>query len=40
MLNGLEWTARSVDDRPVEVGAIVEVVKVEGVKVIVKPFKI
>lgn len=36
MLNGLEWTARSVDDRVIEVGAIVEVVKVEGVKVIVK----
>ena len=36
MLNGLEWTARSVDDRVMEVDTIVEVVKVEGVKVIVK----
>ena len=36
MLNGLEWTARSVDDRVIGVDTIVEVVKVEGVKVIVK----
>ncbi len=36
MLNGLEWTARSDDDRVIEVGTIVEVIKVEGVKVIVK----
>lgn len=36
MLNGLEWTARSVDDRVISVDTIVEVVKVEGVKVIVK----
>ena len=36
MLNGLEWTARSVDDRVIEVDTIVEVVRVEGVKVIVK----
>ncbi len=36
ILNGLEWTARSVDDRIIEAGAIVEVVKIKGVKVIVK----
>lgn len=36
MLNGLEWTARSEDDRIIEVGTIVEVIRVEGVKVIVK----
>ncbi len=36
MLNGLEWTARSVDDRVIGVDTIVEIVKVEGVKVIVK----
>lgn len=36
MLNGLEWSARSVDDRVIGIDTIVEVVKVEGVKVIVK----
>ena len=36
MLNGLEWSARSIDDRVIGIDTIVEVVKVEGVKVIVK----
>ncbi len=35
-LNGVEWTARSVDNNNIEKGALVEVVSVEGVKVIVK----
>lgn len=36
MINGLEWSAKSENDEVFEPGVIVEVVKVEGVKVIVK----
>jgi len=36
IVNGLEWTARSVDDELIKTDTIVEVVRVEGVKVIVK----
>lgn len=36
MINGLEWTAKTEDDRIIEPDEIVEVVKIEGVKVIVK----
>ncbi len=35
-LNGIEWSARSVDDLPIEEGAVVKVVKIEGVKLIVE----
>lgn len=35
-LNGIEWSARSNDDLPIEEGALVRVVKIEGVKLIVE----
>lgn len=35
-VDGVEWTARSVDDSTVEAGAIVSVERIEGVKAIVK----
>lgn len=35
-VNGVEWTARSVDDTVVEEGSLVEVVEVKGVKLFVK----
>ena len=34
---GEEWTARSVDDQPIERGTIVKVVSVEGLTVLVEP---
>ncbi|SFR84341.1 NfeD family protein [Anaeromicropila populeti] len=36
MINGLEWTARSETNQVISTGSKVEVVKVEGVKLIVK----
>ena len=37
MLNGLTWTARTLEeDSPVEKDRIVEVLRVDGVKLIVK----
>lgn len=35
-ISGLIWTARSLDNNPIDAGNIVEVVSIEGVKVIVK----
>lgn len=35
-LSGLVWTARSVDETTVEVGSVVRVVRIEGVKLIVE----
>ena len=36
-LNGLDWTARTEDNQEIiEAGALVEVIRVEGVKVVVK----
>ncbi len=35
-LNGLEWTARSVDDEVIPMGTEVEIVAISGVKAIVK----
>ena len=35
-LNGLEWTARSVDDKPIPMGTEVEIVAISGVKAIVR----
>lgn len=34
--NGMEWTARSLDDSLIEEGAVVVIDKIEGVKAIVK----
>lgn len=34
--NGMEWTARSLDDSKIEEGAVVVIEKIEGVKAIVK----
>lgn len=34
--NGMEWTARSLDDSLIEEGAVVVIEKIEGVKAIVK----
>lgn len=34
--NGMEWTARSLDDSVIEEGAVVTIEKIEGVKAIVK----
>lgn len=36
-INGLEWTARSVDDSVIEAGSPVIIKKVSGVKLIVEP---
>ncbi len=37
-VNGLEWTARAVsDDQIIENGALVTVIRIEGVKLIVEP---
>lgn len=36
LVNGLEWTARSVDDAIIEKDTTVEIVEVKGVKLIVK----
>lgn len=35
-LNGIEWSARSIGDLPIEEGSLVRVVKIEGVKLIVE----
>lgn len=35
-INGLVWTARSLDSNRIDAGNIVEIVSIEGVKVIVK----
>jgi membrane protein implicated in regulation of membrane protease activity len=32
-----DWSARSTDERPIEVGVTVEVVSIEGVAVLVRP---
>lgn len=38
-VDGKEWTARSTEDKViVEAGSLVEVVAIEGVKIIVKPY--
>ena len=36
-LNGMEWTARSSTGKPIPVGSVVKVEKVEGVKLFVAP---
>ena len=36
-LNGMEWTARSSTGKPIPVGSVVKVEKVEGVKLFVTP---
>ena len=36
-INGLEWTARSLSGEPIPEGTMVEVCRVEGVKVFVAP---
>lgn len=36
LVNGLEWTSRSVDDSVIDAGTKVEIVEVKGVKLIVK----
>lgn len=36
-VNGLEWSARSVDGNPIPKGTLVRIDHVEGVKLIVKP---
>lgn len=36
-LNGMEWTARSTDGAPIAPGTLVQVDKIEGVKVFVSP---
>lgn len=38
-INGLEWTARSVDDSIIESGKLTEIVEIRGVKLIVKKIK-
>lgn len=36
-LNGMAWTARSASGEPIEVGKLVKVERIEGVKVFVSP---
>lgn len=38
-INGLEWTARAVDDVTIDAGKIAEIIEIRGVKVIVKEKK-
>lgn len=38
-IGGVEWTARSADDSPIEKDAVVRVTKIEGVKVFVELVK-
>jgi len=38
-IGGVEWSARSADDTPIEQDAVVRVTKIEGVKVFVEPVK-
>lgn len=39
-VDGKEWTARSAEDKVIlEAGSLVEVTAIEGVKIIVKPYK-
>lgn len=38
-LSGMEWTARSTDGNPIPQGTLVQVERIEGVKVIVFPVK-
>ena len=39
-LGGMYWTARSEDGHPIPAGALVEVARIEGVKVFVKTVKV
>ena len=39
-LGGMYWSARSEDGHPIPTGALVEVARIEGVKVIVKTVKV
>ena len=39
-LGGMYWTARSTDNTPIEAGTLVQVDRVEGVKVFVTPVKV
>lgn len=36
-ISGADWTARAEDDRPIPAGSKVQVLRIEGVKVIVAP---
>ena len=36
-LGGVEWTARSTTDDPIEAGTLVTIDRIEGVKVFVTP---
>ena len=38
-INGVEWSARSTTEAPIEVGTLVAVDRIEGVKVFVTPVK-
>jgi membrane protein implicated in regulation of membrane protease activity len=39
-LGGMYWTARSTDNTPIEAGTLVQVDRIEGVKVFVTPVKV
>ena len=39
-LGAMEWTARSTDNTPIEAGTLVQVDRIEGVKVFVTPVKV
>lgn len=39
-LGGMEWSARSADGTPIQVGTLVKVERIEGVKVIVIPAEV
>lgn len=38
-INGLEWTARAVDDTTIDAGKFAEIIEIRGVKLIVKEKK-
>jgi len=36
-LGGMEWTARSLNNKPIPAGTLIRVERIEGVKAIVSP---
>ena len=38
-VDGVEWTARSQEEQVIEKGAVVRILKIEGVKIFVEPAK-
>lgn len=39
-IRGMEWSARSIDDKPIAAGTVVYVRRIEGVKLMVEPVQV